>query len=68
MVANRVEYVRLPLAAGWKVALQRRADEERRTLGQMAACIVMDELKLMGFAAEDLDGPWRTPSLIPPDG
>ena len=44
------------------------ADEQRRTLGQMAACFVLEELANREPAVPEPSGPWRTPSLIPPDG
>ena len=68
MANGRVHYIRVPLPPPKAVQLQRRADEERRSLGQMAAIWVLDQLP-----EETQDGhgdfaAWRTPNLLPADG
>ena len=68
MASGKVEYIRLPLTRGRKALLRRLADREHRTLGQMAALLVIEHLSADDDARRYPGGPWRTPNLIPPGG
>ncbi|MGH6998721.1 MAG: hypothetical protein ACREEO_11010 [Phenylobacterium sp.] len=60
--------MRVPLPPAKKALLQRRADEERRSLGQMAAIWVLDQLPGDGPGRDGDLAAWRTPNLLPSGG
>lgn len=68
MAKRQTQYVRVPLPPGRMAQLRRLADEERRTLGQMAALMVIDQLPEEASRSGHFNGPWRSPNLIPAGG